>query len=172
MGEKDGARTEPKKSPPETLIAQDIAEDAPIPLTPGKLKPGLEVFDAWTGESYVVLSWHGDVYGTVVNVRDASGFSAERQMNEFSIAPPSAGVLQARGYRPSIQPNQEHHAPAQLGMVAPNKLLKAGDRVWWDNCPAHCADFNPFTIKRVEDDTAWLDIYSKPVPLSELRRST
>ena len=49
--------------------------------------------------------------------------------------------------------------------------LKVGSRVIWDNCPAHCASWNPFTIIRIEDGMAWLDIYEKPVPLSDLRRA-
>jgi len=47
--------------------------------------------------------------------------------------------------------------------------LKVGDRVRWENCPGHCSWANPFTITAIENGLAWLDLYSKPVPLSELK---
>lgn len=47
--------------------------------------------------------------------------------------------------------------------------FKVGSRVQWDNCPAHCAWANPFTITAIECDAAWLDLYSAPVPLSHLK---
>lgn len=49
--------------------------------------------------------------------------------------------------------------------------LNVGERVLWDNCPAHCASWNPFTISNIIGGMAWLDIYEKPVPLSDLRRA-
>lgn len=48
--------------------------------------------------------------------------------------------------------------------------LKVGDRIWWDNCPGHCHSMNPFTIIAINGDMASLDVYSKPVPMSQLRR--
>ena len=49
--------------------------------------------------------------------------------------------------------------------------LKVGERVLWENCPVHCASWNPFTISNIIGGQAWLDVYEKPVPLSELKRS-
>jgi hypothetical protein len=49
--------------------------------------------------------------------------------------------------------------------------LNVGSRVLWENCPAHCASWNPFTISNIKGGMAWLDIYEKPVPLSALRRA-
>ncbi len=49
--------------------------------------------------------------------------------------------------------------------------LNVGERVLWENCPAHCASWNPFTISNIIGGMAWLDIYEKPVPLSALRRA-
>jgi hypothetical protein len=60
--------------------------------------------------------------------------------------------------------------PKSQQSTIPLESLHLGDRVWWDECPGHCASWNPFTITRIEDDFVWLDVYSKPVPLSELRR--
>jgi putative DNA primase/helicase len=62
--------------------------------------------------------------------------------------------------------------PAADQTPAHGESLKVGDRVIWDNCPGHCASFNPFTITRFEDGMAWLDIYSKAVAVLELRRSS
>jgi len=61
--------------------------------------------------------------------------------------------------------------PAALVLLPTDEPLKVGERMLWDNCPAHCASWNPFTIIRIEDDMAWLDVYERPLPLSELRRA-
>lgn len=60
--------------------------------------------------------------------------------------------------------------PAPDKSPTPNEPLKVGDKVWWDNCPGHCSWTNPFTITRIYSAMAWLDIYSKPVPVLELKR--
>ncbi|MCY7284268.1 MAG: hypothetical protein LH679_12715 [Cyanobacteria bacterium CAN_BIN43] len=48
--------------------------------------------------------------------------------------------------------------------------LEVGDRIWWDNCPGHCYSMNPFTIIAINGEMASLDVYSKPVLMSQLRR--
>ncbi len=51
-----------------------------------------------------------------------------------------------------------------------DESLKVGERIIWSDCPAHCASWNPFIIIRIFDGMAWLDVYERPVLLSELRR--
>ncbi len=53
-----------------------------------------------------------------------------------------------------------------------DQMLQVGDRVIWDNCPAHCASCNPWIITAINGDFAKLNLFNKPVPLSELRRAT
>jgi putative DNA primase/helicase len=48
--------------------------------------------------------------------------------------------------------------------------LEVGSRVVWKNAPIHFACWNPFTIISISGDTAKLDIYANPVPLTELLR--
>jgi hypothetical protein len=48
--------------------------------------------------------------------------------------------------------------------------LAVGDRVIWDECPAHCASLAPFEVMAIEGDFAKLDLFSKLVPLSELTK--
>ena len=48
--------------------------------------------------------------------------------------------------------------------------LKVGDKVWWDECPAHCQQFAPFEIMSLDGDYAKLDLINKPVLVAELRR--
>jgi hypothetical protein len=48
--------------------------------------------------------------------------------------------------------------------------LQVGDRVIWDECPAHCADLGPFELTAIEGDYGKLDLFSKLVPLSELTK--
>lgn len=54
-----------------------------------------------------------------------------------------------------------------------NQVLRVGDLSIWENCPAHCQSFAPFEIMWIdtENGTAKLDLFEKPVPLSQLRRS-
>jgi hypothetical protein len=66
----------------------------------------------------------------------------------------------------SLTPSAIAPLPAQV-----DGSLKVGDRVEWDECPAHCSCFNPFTIYKIEESKAWLEYYSEPVPLAQLRRS-
>jgi hypothetical protein len=46
--------------------------------------------------------------------------------------------------------------------------LKVGDRVNWENCPAHCERFAPFEIMSLDGDYAKLDLFEKPVRRIEL----
>jgi hypothetical protein len=46
--------------------------------------------------------------------------------------------------------------------------LEVGDRVNWENCPAHCERFAPFEIMSLDGDYAKLDLFEKPVRLAEL----
>lgn len=50
--------------------------------------------------------------------------------------------------------------------------LRVGARVHWDNCPSYCEQFAPFEITSIDGDYAHLDMFSKPVLLSELRLAT
>ncbi len=51
-------------------------------------------------------------------------------------------------------------------------VLKIGDRVYWSQCPAHCEQFAPFEITAIDGDYAKLDLFEKPVLLTELHRSS
>lgn len=77
-----------------------------------------------------------------------------------AIAPKPAAIAPGLGSAPAA------HVPSPK-----SEPLKVGSRIIWDNCPAHCASWNPFTIIRINDCMAWLDVYERPVPLSELRRA-
>ncbi len=46
--------------------------------------------------------------------------------------------------------------------------IKVGTRVHWSNCPAHCEQFAPFEIMSIDGDYAKLDLFEKPVLLTEL----
>jgi hypothetical protein len=70
-------------------------------------------------------------------------------------------------------------AQVKQWVVAQNSLLPdapldqglaVGDRVWWSQCPGHCAWANPFQILSIDGDTAMIDLYANPVRLSELVR--
>jgi len=50
--------------------------------------------------------------------------------------------------------------------------FKVGDRVIWDNCPIHCEEFAPFEITAIDGDYAKLDLFKKPVLLTELRMAS
>jgi hypothetical protein len=47
-----------------------------------------------------------------------------------------------------------------------------GERVYWSKCPAHCEQFAPFEITAIDSDYAKLDLFEKPVLLTELHRSS
>ena len=49
--------------------------------------------------------------------------------------------------------------------------FKVGDRVNWSNCPAHCEQFAPFEITAINGDYAKLDLFEKPVLLSEIEKA-
>jgi hypothetical protein len=78
----------------------------------------------------------------------------------------------------SFQPLKDENADtadtadtsSNQGLTLKDQPLKEGDRVWWDECPSHCADFNPFKIYCIKDGIGWLEFYENPVPLVELRR--
>jgi hypothetical protein len=85
--------------------------------------------------------------------------------------PAPIDVTQRNGTQRAVTPPAVASDPIPTEVVAASEpLLKVGDSVIWDNAPGHLASWNPFTIVRISDDTALLDIYSLPVPLSELRR--
>jgi hypothetical protein len=48
--------------------------------------------------------------------------------------------------------------------------FNVGDRVNWSKCPAHCEQFAPFVITAIDGDYAKLDLFEKPVLLTELRK--
>jgi hypothetical protein len=51
-----------------------------------------------------------------------------------------------------------------------DQALKVGDMVSWSECPAHCSNFAPFQITSIDIDngSAKLDLFEKPVPLVQL----
>lgn len=58
-----------------------------------------------------------------------------------------------------------------LGSTMPfDESLKVGDRVIWDTCPCCYEWASPFKIVSIEGDRALLELYEKPVPISELKR--
>ncbi len=59
---------------------------------------------------------------------------------------------------------------AQIETWLEQLMLKVGDRVTWENCPAHCERFSPFEIMLIDGNYAKLDLFEKPVLLAELRR--
>lgn len=61
-------------------------------------------------------------------------------------------------------------APELTQQVTLAHDFQAGDRVIWEDCPAHCESWNPYTIVRIEGDKAAIDIYSRLVPLTKLGR--
>ena len=63
------------------------------------------------------------------------------------------------------------HPPAANVPSPTDEPLKVGSRVIWDNCPVHCASWNPFIISKIIGGKVWLDVYEKPVLLSALRRA-
>lgn len=52
-----------------------------------------------------------------------------------------------------------------------NTILNVGEHVYWSQCPAHCEQFAPFEITAIDGNHAKLDLFEKPVLLSELHRS-
>jgi hypothetical protein len=65
----------------------------------------------------------------------------------------------------------EKHNQIKTWVVELNQALKVGDRVNWENCPAHCEQFAPFEIMSLDGDYAKLDLFEKLVPLAELNRA-
>ncbi|NEQ20161.1 MAG: DUF3987 domain-containing protein [Microcoleus sp. SIO2G3] len=68
------------------------------------------------------------------------------------------------------------HSSAEPSAVQWNEVqgnvLKIGDRVYWSQCPAHCEQFAPFEITAIDGDYAKLDLFEKPVLLTQLHRSS
>jgi len=50
--------------------------------------------------------------------------------------------------------------------------FRVSDRVFWENCPSYCEELAPFEITAIDGDYANLDLFSKPVPLAELKLAT
>jgi hypothetical protein len=65
----------------------------------------------------------------------------------------------------------ERHAQIMQWVIELNQFLKVGDRVNWENGPAHCSNLAPFEIMSLDGDYAKLDLFEKLVPLSELERA-
>jgi hypothetical protein len=61
-------------------------------------------------------------------------------------------------------------SPAPKKAPAEVEPIQVGDRVIWDECPAHCADLGPFELTAIDGDYGKLDLFSKLVPLSELTK--
>lgn len=58
--------------------------------------------------------------------------------------------------------------PAATETDAEVDPVKVGSRVYWSNCPAHCEQFAPFEIISIDGNYAKLDLFKKPVLLTEL----
>jgi hypothetical protein len=65
----------------------------------------------------------------------------------------------------------EKHNQIKTWEIELNQVLKVGDRVIWENCPAHCSNLAPFEIMSIDGDYAKLDLFEKLVPLAELNRA-
>ncbi|MFH7023974.1 MAG: hypothetical protein ACHBN1_00835 [Heteroscytonema crispum UTEX LB 1556] len=53
-----------------------------------------------------------------------------------------------------------------------DKVLQINDKVIWEKCPVNLYSWQPFIITSIEDGKAMLDIFNRPVPLDELRKSS
>jgi hypothetical protein len=77
---------------------------------------------------------------------------------------------------PQVPQDCDSSAQACVTVAAP-KLgdtiteLIVGDRVIWDECPAHCQSFAPFLVMEIDGDYVKLDLFPKRVLISELRRA-
>ena len=58
---------------------------------------------------------------------------------------------------------------AEVQQVAPR--IQIGDRVNWFNCPGHCDNLAPFEVTAIDGDYAKLDLFEKPVLLSEIEKA-
>lgn len=48
-------------------------------------------------------------------------------------------------------------------------IPQVGNKVYWMNCPAHLANWQPFSITSIQGEEAMLDICAYPVPLAQLQ---
>jgi hypothetical protein len=86
-------------------------------------------------------------------------------------------TVQVKWFLPSPNPPEAAEPPATVDpsvteTVAEVDRLKVGDRVIWDNCPSHCEQFAPFEITAIDGDYAKLDLFEKPVLLTELHMAS
>jgi hypothetical protein len=70
----------------------------------------------------------------------------------------------------SVIPSEETAPKLSHISVEITDEFMVGDLVIWLKCPAHCANLAPWEIIAIDDDYAKLDLFEKPVPISELRR--
>jgi hypothetical protein len=57
-----------------------------------------------------------------------------------------------------------------LQLVTNSDAFEVGEKVDWVECPGHCENLAPFEITAIDGDYVKLDLFPKPVPMSELRR--
>jgi hypothetical protein len=89
----------------------------------------------------------------------------------FGIAePPAAVELRSKEAGDEVDQFNEGDCPKALPCVGQDTAFKAGDRVYWTNCPICCENLSPFEIMWIEGEYAKLDLFSNLVPLSELLR--
>ncbi|MBD1806174.1 DUF3987 domain-containing protein [Microcoleus sp. FACHB-SPT15] len=80
---------------------------------------------------------------------------------------PSAKTEACKGLPPQKQ-QQKKEWEAELDELKAS--FKVGDHVYWSKCPAPCEQFAPFEITAIDGDYANLDLFEKPVLLTELRK--
>ena len=68
--------------------------------------------------------------------------------------------------RRAAEAQLHQHTPATS--FSPDKPLKVGDRVWWDDCFGNPTSWNPFVIRQILGDMVWLDYVAVPVHRSKL----
>jgi len=132
----------------------------------------------------------GETFVTQLNNQNVDQISIEvvNTVNNSSETPTEAGVdldqqlvnngqhgQQTDNADPVIAPDAISETEAWTEATEPPteallQTFKAGDRVNWIECPAHCEDFAPFEIMAIDGDYAKLDLFQNPVALAELEK--
>ena len=90
--------------------------------------------------------------------------------SQASAEPAAAVELRSKEAGDEVDQFNEGDCPKALPCVGQDTAFKAGDRVYWTNCPVCCENLSPFEIMWIEGEYAKLDLFSNLVPLSELLR--
>jgi hypothetical protein len=98
-----------------------------------------------------------------------SSFDSSLRVSEQAGRSPALLQATDRESSVSFDTSQCHQTEIRQNQPkAEGDSLKVGDRVNWENCPAHCERFAPFEIMSLDGDYAKLDLFEKPVRLAEL----